>query len=171
MKRRSTSYRAFTLVELLVVIAIIAILVAVLLPVLAAVRRQAVQLRCQSNLRQIGQAMTMYTQQYGYFPGTSLYGVSAGIPYNAQCWPVKLRKFLNGNQQAFYCPAQDSRCQWKLDAPGPMFFAESAHTTFGYEIGERLLMWYPDGMYFSYGYNGGAAGGGIGYGGRGMGGF
>ena len=57
-------YRAFTLVELLTVIAIIAVLAALLFPVFASARGKAREITCVSNLRQIGMAIKMYTQDY-----------------------------------------------------------------------------------------------------------
>jgi prepilin-type N-terminal cleavage/methylation domain-containing protein/prepilin-type processing-associated H-X9-DG protein len=159
MRRHNPFGRAFTLVELLVVIAIIAILIAILLPVLIRVKQQAQQIRCQANLHQIGQAMTMYTGQYGYFPGALLQ--DTGVAANAWCWPVRLRKILKGNQQVFYCPAQEPRCQWNADSPGPAIIAGDSASRFGYEAGEKLLM--SRGTYFSYGYNSQGAVGGLGF--------
>ena len=54
----------FTLIELLVVIAIIAILAAILFPVFARAREKARSAVCQSNLKQIGNALMMYIQDY-----------------------------------------------------------------------------------------------------------
>jgi prepilin-type N-terminal cleavage/methylation domain-containing protein/prepilin-type processing-associated H-X9-DG protein len=54
--------KGFTLIELLVVIAIIALLMAILFPVLRRARSHARTIICQSNLRQLGQIMSQYTQ-------------------------------------------------------------------------------------------------------------
>lgn len=54
----------FTLIELLVVIAIIAILASILFPVFARAREAARKASCTSNLKQIGTAFQMYTQDY-----------------------------------------------------------------------------------------------------------
>ncbi|MBC7526847.1 MAG: DUF1559 domain-containing protein [Chthonomonadaceae bacterium] len=56
--------RGFTLIELLIIIAIVAILAAILFPVFAQARSKARQATCQSNVRQIGMALTMYMQDY-----------------------------------------------------------------------------------------------------------
>jgi prepilin-type N-terminal cleavage/methylation domain-containing protein/prepilin-type processing-associated H-X9-DG protein len=65
--RMTRRFRGFTLIELLVVIAIIALLIGILIPALGKARTTARVLKCMTGVRSMGQAMTVYANDYKYW--------------------------------------------------------------------------------------------------------
>lgn len=82
--KRNHQSGGFTLIELLVVVAIIAVLISLLLPSLSMARQMVRGTQCLANLKQVGTADLMYTNDWqGWTPSHGFYVSQTGstIPW------------------------------------------------------------------------------------------
>ena len=102
---------AFTLLELLVVIAVIAVLSGILVPVVNKMVIASRNLKCESNLRQIGTGLLSYAGDHnGAFP------VAGGpVPYHGTDsatgqpgWTEQLEPYVGADRKIFVCPSSST---------------------------------------------------------------
>jgi prepilin-type processing-associated H-X9-DG protein/prepilin-type N-terminal cleavage/methylation domain-containing protein len=136
--------KGFTLVELLVVISVIGLLAALGIPAIKTAQDKAKQAACNSNLKQLGVALSAYlAENNGTFPG---HHTMSGIIV----WPHRLRPYLGNNHDLFWCPAEDRNAKWPVTYTSPTPHSNPQLASYGYYQGETIFR--PN-TRFSYGYN------------------
>ncbi len=138
--------RAFTLLELLTVVAIIAVIAGMSMPVLSRGRAQAEDVKCSSNLRQIGLGILAYAgDNENQLPGPLKLGI---FPYwldnTTLAWILRDYLDVDENRRkkrldVFVCPATFRITHNTSDAPHylvnvfvPMRDSTVLHQPFGY---------------------------------------
>lgn len=133
------SLRAFTLVELLVVIGIIALLIGILMPALSAMQREGRKTVCKSNLRQLGLAVRLYTDQNKnkYPKSPSLPSVN---PYNLPTVMQRLSSFISATiPQNQIDNAEGVMVVFRCPADNEVFPVEKTSYFYYNELGERPI--------------------------------
>ncbi|MBM4026488.1 MAG: type II secretion system protein [Planctomycetes bacterium] len=132
---------AFTLIELLVVIAIIALLMAVLLPSLQRVRNQARTVVCRAHLRQWGQVLGLYVDDYqGRLPrsGYPTFGFLTGR-YFRRDDPTKPGQYHPTRTEGI------ARCPMAVKPSNSLGFSQANHTVNG--VTTFVIQWKQGGTY------------------------
>ncbi len=126
----------FTLIELLTVIAIIGILAAILIPVVSKVRESARAANCTSNLREIGGAIALYTNDNGRTPPSRDPRSSGGartlawtlwtyVGYDMSSFGSEMSGRTGNQMTVFNCPSTENN---PIPTPDSTVFTSRPHS-------------------------------------------
>jgi prepilin-type N-terminal cleavage/methylation domain-containing protein/prepilin-type processing-associated H-X9-DG protein len=104
VKAGSKFERGFTLIELLAVVSIVLVLASVLLPGMARAKGSGRAIRCQSNLRQVGVALHIYTADFAAYPFGGPWPFTTNDVLIRGWWLAAVKNNVGDNWEVLYCP-------------------------------------------------------------------
>lgn len=106
-RKSRTVLQAFSLLEVLLVIAIMILLAALLLPTINQVKERGRQTTCLSNLRQIGMAIALYTEDNSDTLPIGAYNSQSATPTMQWdfSWHNEILPYLQGKSGVLLCPS------------------------------------------------------------------